>query len=135
MSWCLKLITYLRTPRSRVLEKLTGSQLVKKFLTFYGTRMFITALTSARHLSLSSASSIQSIPPHLTSLEIYLIISSHLRPSLPSSLFLSGSPHQNPVCKSPLTHKCYMPSPTIFSRFHHQNNIWCLVQIIKLLIM
>jgi hypothetical protein len=35
--------------RSRVLlEKLTRSQLVKKFLTFNGTRRFITALTSAR---------------------------------------------------------------------------------------
>ena len=33
---------YLRTPWSReLLEKLTGSQLVKKFTTFYGTRWFI----------------------------------------------------------------------------------------------
>jgi len=32
------LLTYLLTPWSRVLlEKLTGSQLVKKFPTFYGT--------------------------------------------------------------------------------------------------
>jgi hypothetical protein len=46
--------TYLLTPWSRVpLEKLTGSQLVKKFPAFYGTRRFVTALTSARHLSLS----------------------------------------------------------------------------------
>jgi hypothetical protein len=45
---------YLLTPRSRVLvEKLTGSQLVKKFPAFYGTRRFITTFTSARHLSLS----------------------------------------------------------------------------------
>ena len=48
------LLTYLLTPWSRVLlEKLTGSQLVKKFSAFYGTRRFITASTSARHLSLS----------------------------------------------------------------------------------
>jgi hypothetical protein len=48
------LITYLLTPYSTVLlEKLTGLQLVKKFPTFYGTRRFITAFTSARHLSLS----------------------------------------------------------------------------------
>jgi hypothetical protein len=47
-------ITYLLTPWSRVLpEKLTGLQLVKKFPAFYRTRRFITALTSARHLSLS----------------------------------------------------------------------------------
>jgi hypothetical protein len=43
----------LLTPWSRVLEKLTGLQLVKKFPSFYGTRRFITAFTSARHLSLS----------------------------------------------------------------------------------
>jgi len=41
------------TAWSRVLlEKLTGSQLLKKFPEFYGTRRFITAFTSARHLSL-----------------------------------------------------------------------------------
>jgi len=48
------LFHYLLTPWSRVfLEKLTGLQLVKKFPAFYGTRRFITALTSARLLSLS----------------------------------------------------------------------------------
>jgi hypothetical protein len=48
------------TPWSRrgLLEKLTVSQLVKKFPTFYGTRRFITAFTRACHLSLSRASSI-----------------------------------------------------------------------------
>jgi len=60
--------TYLLTPWSRVfLEKLTGFQLVKKFPAFYDIRMFITAVTSARHLFLSWASSIQSILPHPTS--------------------------------------------------------------------
>jgi hypothetical protein len=54
---------YLLTPWSRVLlEKLTGSQLIKKLPTFYGTRRFITAFTNACYLSLSLASSIQSIP-------------------------------------------------------------------------
>ena len=48
------LLTYLLTPWSRVLlEKLTDFQLVKKFPTFYGTQRFITAFTSAQHLSLS----------------------------------------------------------------------------------
>jgi len=47
-------ITFLPTPWSRVLLlKLTGFQLVQKFTAFYGTRRFITAFTSARHLSLS----------------------------------------------------------------------------------
>ena len=46
--------SYLLTAWSRVLrEKLTGSQRVKKFPALYGTRIFITAFTSARHLSLS----------------------------------------------------------------------------------
>ena len=45
---------YLLTPWSMViLEKLASLQLVKKFPAFYGTRRFLTALTSARHLSLS----------------------------------------------------------------------------------
>ena len=49
----------LLTPRNRVfLEKLTGSQLVKKFPAIYGTGMFITTFTSARRLSLSCARSI-----------------------------------------------------------------------------
>jgi len=44
---------YFLTPWSRVLiEKLTGFQLVKKFPAFYGTRRFITAFTSDRHLSI-----------------------------------------------------------------------------------
>jgi hypothetical protein len=64
----LKLIrTYLLTPWSKVLlEKLIGSQLVKKFPAFYGTRRFIAAFTRARNLSLSLAVSIQSMPPHHT---------------------------------------------------------------------
>jgi hypothetical protein len=46
--------TYFLTPCSTVLlEKLTGLQLIKKFPAFYGTRRFITAFKSARHLSLS----------------------------------------------------------------------------------
>ena len=36
-----------------LLEKLTGFQLVKKLPAFHGTQQFITAFTSARHLSLS----------------------------------------------------------------------------------
>jgi len=48
------LLTYLLTPYSTaLLETLTGSQLIKKFPAFYGTRRFITVFTSARHLSLS----------------------------------------------------------------------------------
>jgi len=46
--------TYLFTPCSTVfLEKLTVSQLVKKSPAFYEPQRFITAFTSAHHLSLS----------------------------------------------------------------------------------
>ena len=47
-----------------LLKKIIGSQLVKKFPALYGNRRFITAFTSARHLSLSGARSIQSMPPN-----------------------------------------------------------------------
>ena len=87
------LLIYLHTPRSRVLlEKLTGFQLVKKFPAFYGTRIFIPAFTSARHLSLSWANSIQSVPPHPTSWIYIFILSSHLRLGLPSGFFPSDFP-------------------------------------------
>ena len=94
--------TYLLTPWRRVLlEKLTGLQPVKKFPAFHGTRRFITALTSVRHLSLSWASPIQSIYPHPTSWRSILILSTHLRLGLPSGLFPSGFP----------TKTLYIPSP------------------------
>jgi hypothetical protein len=65
------LLTYLLTPWCRVLlEQLTGLQLAKKFPAFHGTRRFITALTSFRHLFLSWASPIKFTYPHPTSWKI-----------------------------------------------------------------
>jgi hypothetical protein len=58
------LLTHLNTV---LFGKLTGTQLVKKFTAFYGTRKFITAFTGARHLSLAWARLTQSTPPHPTS--------------------------------------------------------------------
>ena len=75
-----------------LLEKLTGLQLVKKFPAFQGTRRFITALTSVRHLSLSWTIPIQSIYPHPISWRSVLILSTHLRLGLPSGHFPSGFP-------------------------------------------
>ena len=100
--------SYLLIPRCRVLlEKQTGLQLVKKFPEFHGTRRFITALTSVRHLSLSWASPIQSIYPHPTSWRSILIF----HPSTPRSPQWSPSlrfPHQDPIhtLSSPIRATC-----------------------------
>jgi len=73
----IHIFAYLLTPWSRVLlENLTSFQLVKKFPTFYGTRRFITAFISARHLSLPWASLIHSIIPHSAFWRFILILSS-----------------------------------------------------------
>jgi len=115
------------------LEKLTVSHLVK-FLALYGTRGFITALTTARQLSiLSWARPIHSMLPHPTSRKFISMLSLHLRLGLPSGLFPSGFPTK--ILYAPLPpHTCYMSRPSHSSRFHHPNNIWWCVQIIKLLI-
>ena len=95
-------ITYLLTPWWRaLLDKLTGLQLVKKFPAFHGTRRFITALTSVRHLSLSWASSIQSIYAHPTSWRSILILSTRLRLGLPSGSFPPVSPARPYIPPSP----------------------------------
>ena len=74
-------------------EKLTGPQLVKKFTAFYGARRFISAFTTARHLSLSWARSFRSMPPSHFS-KIYFNI---IQPSKPGSFKWTPSlrfPHQ-----------------------------------------
>ena len=120
--FCVSYNPYLldSTMEQSVLEKLAGSQLAKKFPAFFGTRMFISAITSARHLSLSWASPIQSITPYHTSFISILISFSHLLLGLPCTRV------------SPPSYT--MPSPFHSSRFYHTQNI-LRIQIIKLLIM
>ena len=115
------LLTYSLTPWCRVLEKLTGLQLVKKFPAFHGTRRFITALTSVRHLSLSWASPIQSIYPHPTSLRSILILYTHLRLGPPVVSFPPVSPTR-PYTPPLFTHTRHMPSPSHSSRFYHPHS-------------
>jgi hypothetical protein len=88
------LLTYLLTQllHGVLLEKLTGSAASQEIPRIFGTRRFITVFTSARHLSLSSANSIQSPQPPRTSWRSILILSSHLRLGLPSGFFPSGFP-------------------------------------------
>ena len=115
---------YLLTPWCKVLlEKLTGLQLVKKFPAFHGTRRFITALTSVRHLSLSWAGPIQSIYPHLTSWRSVLILPTHLRLGLPSGLLPSGFPTKTlyTPLSSPILATC--PAHLIVLDFYDAHNI------------
>jgi hypothetical protein len=102
--------SYYYTPWSRVLlEKLTS--LCSYSINsphFYGTRKFFTVLTSARHLSLSWANSIQSPQPPPTYWRSILILSSNLRLGLPNGLFPSGFP-TNTLCTplfSPIRATC-----------------------------
>ena len=82
---------YLLTPQSRdLLENVTGFQLIKKFPAYYGNWKLISA--NSRHLSLTWATSIQSMPSHSTSWKSNLILSCHLRLGLPSGLFPSDFP-------------------------------------------
>ena len=114
------LLTYLLTPWCRVLlEKLTGLQLVKKFPAFYGTRRFITALTSLSHPSLSWASPIQSIHPYPTSWRSILILSTHLRLGSPVVSFSPVSPPR------PYTN----PSPNPYAPHAHPNSFFSVLSL------
>ena len=109
--------TYLLTPWCRVLlEKLTGLQLVKKLPAFHGTRRFITALTSVRHLSLSWANTIQSLYPHPTSWRAILILSTHLRLGLSSGLFPFGFPSKTLYTPSPHQYAPHAQPISFFSQ-------------------
>ena len=95
------------------------------------------AITSARHLSLAWASSMETIPSHPTSWRFILILSFHLHLHFPSGLSPSDFPTKTlytPLLNPP-QHTCYLPRPFHSSRFYHPNNIVQRVQIIKVLIM
>jgi hypothetical protein len=97
------------TPWNWVLAKPPVIQLLKNFLTVYGTRRLITVFKRALHWSLTWGRIIQSIPPHSISLR-----PSHLRLGLPSCLFPCGFPTKT-LCSflfSP--HLCHIPHPSHF---------------------
>jgi len=119
--WCYNVgltVHYALTPWSRdLLDKLTSSQLVKKFLTFYEKWRSITSFTIACHLSLPEDRSIQSITPPPNS--HFLII--HLHFILPSMLgsskwsFPSSFPTKTPYTPLLPPYPCMLhPQPISF---------------------
>ena len=113
---CMYVCIYILIPLCRVLlEKLTGLQLVNKFPAFYGTRRFITAFTSVRHLSLTWARTIKSTYPHPTSWRSILILSTHLCLGLPSGLFPSGFPTKTLYAPSPHPYALHAQPISFFS--------------------
>jgi len=63
-----------------------------------------------------------------------LILSSHLRMSLQSGLFLSGFPIKTLYTPLIFPHTCYMSNPSHSSLFDHTKNVGWGIQTIKLLI-
>ena len=119
------LSTLLTQWRRVVLEKLTGSQLVKKFPAFYETWRFITAYANACHLSFIWDRPRQShaLTTHVLNIHMNIIL-----PATPGSSKWSLSlrfPHQNSVYISPLTQVCYMTLQTHPSGFDNPNNNIC----------
>ena len=120
LTWAPRITPW--TPQITLLpEILTRPRLFKKFPEFYGTRRFITAFTTARHMSLSGAISTWSIrPSHFIKIQLNIIIT-----SMPRSFKWSPSlrfPHQSSACTSPLPHTCYMPWTSHSSLFDYPNN-------------
>jgi hypothetical protein len=122
------------TPLSRVLlEKLTVTQLVKKFPTFYGTRRFITVFTRTRQWSLSWARCNQTTISHPISRRPILILSSYLYLRLPSGLFFPVYPTKflYGFLISPMRATC---SAYIILLGLITNNMWWSVQFMKMII-
>ena len=107
----------------------TSPQLVRKFLTLYGSQRFIPAFASLHHLSPFWARPIQSMTFKPTSWSFMLILSSHLHLGLPSGLIASGFPTKTLMAPA-VSHTCHM-SCSSHSWLDDLNNIlW--VQVIKL---
>jgi hypothetical protein len=107
---CLYLLTSCSTV---LLEKLTGSQLVKIIHTFFGTRRFITAFTNAHLSILSYIDPVHAPISHFLKIHLNIIL-----PFTPRSSKWSLSlrfPHQNPAYTSALHILLHAPPISFFS--------------------
>jgi hypothetical protein len=107
---------YLLAPWSTVLpEKLTGSQVVKKFHAFYGTRRLFTAFASVPPVPILR----QLDPVHTPTSQFLNIHINIILPFTPGSTKWSLSlifPHKNTVYASPLpTYVLHAPPISFFS--------------------
>ena len=91
----------------------SASQEIARILWNPKVHQLINSFTTARHLSLSYARSIQSMPSsHFSEIHFNIIL-----PLTPWSSKWSPSlrfPHQNHVCASPRLHTCNTPCPSVF---------------------
>jgi hypothetical protein len=126
------LLTYLLTHSTEQSPSWEGnrSQLVKAL---FGTRRFITAFTSARHLFYPEPAQFSPYPTsHFLKTHLIIILS---MPGSPKWSHSFRFPHQNPVYASSLPHTRYMPRPSPPSRCDHPHNCGWVVQIMEFLIM
>jgi hypothetical protein len=90
--------------------------------TFCRTRNFITAFTSAGHLSVTWPA--QSNPyPHIPLPKNPFLYYLPSTPGSPQWFFPLRFPHQIPVQNSTILHTRYMPRLSHYSRFYHPHNI------------
>jgi len=116
-----------------LLENPIASQLLNIFPALYTYLSFIITFTRARHLSLAWVTSIQHTP-HYTSWRYISILSSHTRSGVKSGLFPSDFPTETPYALLyPI--RTTRPAHLILLNLIVRLNMWCWVQIMKLLIM
>ena len=112
------------TPWIRFLpEKLTGPQMVNKiFLLLWNPKNYYNVHNCPQTVPiLSHKNRGHASPPHCLIIHFNIILpltsrSSKCSPSL-------GSPHQIPVCTSPVPCRCHMLRPSHSSWFDHPNNL------------
>jgi len=108
---------YLLTPWRRVhIEKLTGSQLVKKFLALYRTEKFVGHSQVPATWSYPEPDQSSPCPPsHYLKIHLNIILPS--TPGISKGSFPLRFPHQNLICTSPLPIRATCPSHLILLDF------------------